>query len=1393
MKIGFRYAQNYNDLRIVSEMEKEVFGEETLPLEQLKKWWDVYRNGVSLIIQNAHIIGSMGIWPLREDAFYKILSFKIKEKDHLENEIINRNILKKNHQFWYFASIILHNDYRKKGFSKFFISYILNNWIINAELANNLQLGSIAFTEEGAIILEKLHFERLDFSQIYQSSHFVSYAYQRICTKTEILHELSLRKTASDVPLIPARHLNNYLSAKTPTDRYNNLKNGVTSLLTLLMAALVVLDKDSNFILKKTELNFLKKPTENGMLNFLHNLIGKREIEKNINSKFLDISHILEIIKATLELRNSWSHSKKPMADWNEPLHNKLKELDKKINNFSCLEDSALIVNHGSRYLSLFDINFDFSPIVSSLRDDLLISAKKYLNINSKSVVFIWGNLCFSLYPFLRFVRCSIAIRDQPKKQECRRWINSTCLQFFNKMEENIPIYEPIGISCDQCRGGREERKELNSYISFDEKRVFSKRSMLDYEMNNLDNLINKEIADANNKMIGRKEDLKKILELINDNSINKNTGSIYWVFGKPGIGKSYLAYAVASELFSLKFSNTLTVFFRFKQDEKNRGSFDDFIIFLYYKIFEFLQLKDFPYKLKSTVSIENIISILPENKDEINLNIIIDGIDEILINEPKIADIPFDIDRPYIKWLIFSQENRELRKKYVNSKVRNVFENGLPKLTNSDILNILPKDTRLTKKYIEKVLKYAKGFPLYVYYLAIEIKNGRQDFNIKHLPKGLNDYYVRHFKEYAHPYDSTTSLCMLALSLFVKFKEPITRDRLYHFLKYDYDGIEIDLDDEINKFFERTKIFLEQKVTSEGQVEYSIFHNSFRKFIENTNRVSPKTIPIILKIIETYPNIEFSFSEYVKKNGIAHLLEEEKFSSAILFWKELEKSITELSVDKLQAFAKDICNALGKFLENESSNKIRYKDPARYRKFEEEAKRVDTNILSEIMTSFYEVDPLLIGFKLIRKYHWNEDARIDKWENLLKKLIEKNEMIIRYTAGQALADEFLVKRDERVYNEIMDKVNSKLLDIREIGNYALKFIFMDSSFSFNDLKEPEIRRLLKSFAEGQTIYDRGALGELLIHIASKGQPARDLVDESIKKFWEPIWDYNRVEIDEIYALEAKQIKHKPNNNRVKEYYDLLIETDELLESLEKDLKDRAKYLQLKKIIKNYNVIEIDSIRNCLEDLKDYERKKDFCRLLLCHPSWQIREAAATSVIFNMAVSMEEARKMIECFLGINEKAPDSNWKVRYGAVEAAWSYRTEDDGRLFKIALEKLSNDENCRVRGLLSENLMEWFRRGREFIDNSIEEAAIIQFLRDDDTWPLENMYLLCNHFYYNKKGFFEKRNGEVRFDKYELSPLIINAKRPSENGNWPWYTWSREEFILAIEEEKYNLFNI
>ena len=1072
MKIGLRYAQNYTDLRLVSEMEKEVFGEEALPLEQLKKWWDVYRNGVSLMIQNEHIIGSMGIWPLQEDAFYKILEFKIKEKDHLENAIINRNKLKKNHRFWYFASIILHDDYRKKGFSKFFISYILNKWINNAELANNLHLGSIAFTEEGGIILEKLHFERLDFSQIYQSSHFVSYAYQRICTKTEILHELSLRKTASDVPLIPARHLNNYLSAKTPTDRYNNLKNGVTSLLTLLMAALVVLDKDSNFILEKTEFTFLKKLTENGMLKFLYSLIGKKEIEKIINSKFLDISHILEIIEATLELRNSWSHSAKPIADWNETLQNKLKELDKKLDNFSSLEDSALIVNHGSRYLSLFDINFDFSPSVSSLRDDLLISTKEYLKRNSKLVVFVWGNLCFSLYPFLRFVRCSKAIRDQPEKQECRRWINSTCLQFYNRIEDNLPIYEPIGISCNKCRGGRDEWKELNSYFYLDEKRVFSKRSMLDNEMNNLDNLIAKEIADASKEMVGRKEDLKKILDLLNDNPINKNSGSIYWVFGKPGSGKSYLAYAVASELISLKISNTLTVFFRFKQDKENRRSFDDFIIFLYYKIFEFLQLKDFSDKRKSTVSIDNIISILPENKDEINLNIIIDGIDEILINEPKVADIPFDIDKPYIKWIIFSQENRELRKKYDNSKVRNVFENGLPKLTNSDILNIIPTDTRITKKYTEKVLKYAKGLPLYVYYLAIEIKNGKHDFNPKHLPKGLNDYYIRHFKEYAHPYDSTTSLCMLALSLFVKFKEPITRDRLYHFLKYDYDGIEIDLDDEINKFFERTKIFLDQKVTSDDQIEYSIFHNSFRRFIENTNRVSPKTIPIILKILEKYPNIECCFSEYAKKNGIAHLLDEEKFSSAILYWKKLENSITELSVEKLQAFAKDICNALGKFLENESSNKIRDKDPARYRKFEEEAKRVDTNILSEIMTSFYEVDPLLIGFKLIRKYHWNEDARIDKWENLLKKLIEKNEMIIRYTAGETLADEFLVKRDERVYKEIMDKANSKVLDIREIGNYALKFIFMDSSFSFNDLKEPEIKRILKSLAEGQTIYD---------------------------------------------------------------------------------------------------------------------------------------------------------------------------------------------------------------------------------------------------------------------------------------------------------------------------------
>ena len=56
--------------------------------------------------------------------------------------------------------------------------------------------------------------------------------------------------------------------------------------------------------------------------------------------------------------------------------------------------------------------------------------------------------------------------------------------------------------------------------------------------------------------------------------------------------------------------------------------------------------------------------------------------------------------------------------------------------------------------------------------------------------------------------------------------------------------------------------------------------------------------------------------------------------------------------------------------------------------------------------------------------------------------------------------------------------------------------------------------------------------------------------------------------------------------------------------------------------------------------------------LLFGHPAWDVRESAATTLA-SIAASREEAVALIRRFFR------DEDYKVRYGAVEAAWSFRT--------------------------------------------------------------------------------------------------------------------------------------
>ena len=115
------------------------------------------------------------------------------------------------------------------------------------------------------------------------------------------------------------------------------------------------------------------------------------------------------------------------------------------------------------------------------------------------------------------------------------------------------------------------------------------------------------------------------------------------------------------------------------------------------------------------------------------------------------------------------------------------------------------------------------------------------------------------------------------------------------------------------------------------------------------------------------------------------------------------------------------------------------------------------------------------------------------------------------------------------------------------------------------------------------------------------------------------------------------------------------------------------------------------------------------------------------------------------------------------------------DGHLLFSEAIELLKDDPVCRVRGLLAENLAAWIIRASTEAKGQLLHAfraPVLRFLADDDTWPLENMFLLFNHLH--EEGV-------------DVAPFLAGATGAYLLPDSAWWTLERETFIAAIEARK------
>jgi hypothetical protein len=173
-------------------------------------------------------------------------------------------------------------------------------------------------------------------------------------------------------------------------------------------------------------------------------------------------------------------------------------------------------------------------------------------------------------------------------------------------------------------------------------------------------------------------------------------------------------------------------------------------------------------------------------------------------------------------------------------------------------------------------------------------------------------------------------------------------------------------------------------------------------------------------------------------------------------------------------------------------------------------------------------------------------------------------------------------------------------------------------------------------------------------------------------------------------------------------------------------------------------------------------------RLFFSHPLWNVAEVAA-SVLESM-IEADRGKQAIVFAL-----FDDPYWRVRFGAVEAAYQLAEVDRNALFGTAVKRFHRDENSRVRALCAENLIAYIlERPTVRREQLLKEfgVAIRSWIGDGDAWVLEHVFRLLTNL---------ARDGQ------DVSGLLPVPMPVLLDGLGDWRNLRRETFLTHIETRK------
>jgi hypothetical protein len=674
----------------------------------------------------------------------------------------------------------------------------------------------------------------------------------------------------------------------------------------------------------------------------------------------------------------------------------------------------------------------------------------------------------------------------------------------------------------------------------------------------------------------------------------------------------------------------------------------------------------------------------------------------------------------------------------------------------------------RVVNPFIHRVVASADGLPLYVNYVINDLLSGRRRLDAEEaLPTSLEHYHEELLRRCQ--VNTLASVLPVVLAALAVAQEPLGLNQLAQLLgeycPYLHAG-----DPETRLALVRSAIATLQPVirtspTAEGEVGYATYHRSLREQVAKsptTRAVVEAVRRLLYACCADLP--EGPLRPYVIRHGVSELLAAGRIVQAVELLHRLQ-GLPNLEPHLDRAYLHQFSRLVSLHLTPRAC-------PA------DEAARIPPLRLAEILKGFYEIEPLYWGIRLLVDYH-----EVD-WEAVRDCLLAADDFVITYTTARALADAYRDSgRPERLAT-ILNLTERADANEQMLGNFALKFVLARRP---ELVDQPGHRQWLRQLAASDVLSDRMIVGEVLFCLAYRAVGERRTFDAQAivdgEQFWQPVWPYDQLTVHHLNALQVwtagRALANAPAG--VVAAMTVLERTERWRTELlaEPWVQDTPELLRLFDAYYELGLHQewVREAEPTLQRLAAAELER-VAQALLAHPLWDVTEAGG-SVLASIAeiepAALEVIRRLID--------SPDS-WRVRYGAIEAAFGARFLDGAATFTEAVRHHARDANCRVRGLCAENLTAWVlnegdqAKRDDLLDRFAAELGFWLRSEDDDVWTYERLHQLL--------GQLERRG-------HDVAPLLAGGVTTLLAGVPGWYRLGRRDFLRVIDARKRRLMGL